>query len=117
MSFAECVGLKLSLGDCVGVESNGEGRVGPLCADAMDSRLNYGDYEGMVTSEIRALRQERGLDVDRKWDIWQDGCERGEYVAPFHKHHHSTAIAVSVGRDMLTKGQDLRRSSRSAWML
>ncbi|EED16764.1 phosphoglycerate mutase, putative [Talaromyces stipitatus ATCC 10500] len=38
----------------------------------------YGEYEGMVTSQIRALRKEHGLDNERPWDIWQDGCEGGE---------------------------------------
>ncbi|KAK4950513.1 hypothetical protein LTR66_013962, partial [Elasticomyces elasticus] len=35
----------------------------------------YGDYEGLLTHEIRALREERGLDKERPWDIWRDGCE------------------------------------------
>lgn len=39
---------------------------------------DYGDYEGLVVNEIRALRKERGLDQDREWDIWKDGCEGGE---------------------------------------
>ena len=43
---------------------------------------DYGDYEGLVVNEIRALRKERGLDQDREWDIWKDGCEGGEYVCP-----------------------------------
>ncbi|QGA20525.1 hypothetical protein EYB26_008230 [Talaromyces marneffei] len=38
----------------------------------------YGEYEGMVTSQIRALRKEHGLDTERPWDIWRDGCEGGE---------------------------------------
>ncbi|OKL59314.1 hypothetical protein UA08_05376 [Talaromyces atroroseus] len=38
----------------------------------------YGEYEGMVTSQIRALRKEHGLDSERPWDIWRDGCEGGE---------------------------------------
>lgn len=41
---------------------------------------DYGDYEGLVTKEIRALRKERGLDGESAWDIWRDGCEGGEYV-------------------------------------
>ncbi|KAJ5156235.1 phosphoglycerate mutase family protein [Penicillium capsulatum] len=39
---------------------------------------NYGLYEGLVTSEIRTLRKEHGLDTDQPWDIWRDGCEHGE---------------------------------------
>ncbi|KAI4625531.1 hypothetical protein J4E80_002663 [Alternaria sp. BMP 0032] len=37
---------------------------------------DYGDYEGRVTSEIKADREKRGLGSD--WDIWRDGCEGGE---------------------------------------
>ncbi|KAI5928117.1 phosphoglycerate mutase [Camillea tinctor] len=39
---------------------------------------DYGDYEGLVVSEIRACRKEKGLDGERAWDIWRDGCEGGE---------------------------------------
>ncbi|PWY74486.1 phosphoglycerate mutase family protein [Aspergillus sclerotioniger CBS 115572] len=38
----------------------------------------YGLYEGMLTKDIRALRKEHGLDTERAWDIWADGCEEGE---------------------------------------
>jgi len=40
----------------------------------------YGDYEGKLTSEIRAMRKSQGLDRERPWDIWVDGCtgEGGE---------------------------------------
>ncbi|MCJ1379041.1 hypothetical protein MMC17_002140 [Xylographa soralifera] len=39
---------------------------------------NYGDYEGLKDQEIRISRKTRGLDLERKWDIWSDGCEGGE---------------------------------------
>ncbi|KAL8687742.1 MAG: hypothetical protein Q9218_006174 [Villophora microphyllina] len=39
---------------------------------------DYGDYEGVVPKEIRSRRKERGLDTERAWDIWVDGCEGGE---------------------------------------
>ncbi|KAL8953795.1 MAG: hypothetical protein Q9222_000360 [Ikaeria aurantiellina] len=39
---------------------------------------NYGAYEGMVTHQIHARRQEQGLDAHRPWNIWTDGCEGGE---------------------------------------
>ena len=42
------------------------------------SEWNYGLYEGLLTREIRALRKEHGLDTERPWDIWRDGCESGE---------------------------------------
>lgn len=38
----------------------------------------YGAYEGLLTAQIRAARKERGLDADRPWNIWADGCEDGE---------------------------------------
>ena len=41
----------------------------------------YGAYEGLLTAQIRAGRKERGLDVDRPWNIWVDGCEGGELAA------------------------------------
>ncbi|KAL8674794.1 MAG: hypothetical protein Q9168_000775 [Polycauliona sp. 1 TL-2023] len=39
---------------------------------------NYGDYEGLVVGEIRTRRKEKGLDKEREWNIWRDGCEGGE---------------------------------------
>ncbi|PYH47090.1 phosphoglycerate mutase [Aspergillus saccharolyticus JOP 1030-1] len=51
---------------------------------ANDERLaewGYGLYEGLLTKEIRALRKEHGLDGEREWDIWRDGCEGGESPA------------------------------------
>lgn len=42
----------------------------------------YGDYEGLLTGEIRALRKERGHDTDRPWDIWRDGCEGANSESP-----------------------------------
>lgn len=41
---------------------------------------DYGNYEGLREEEIRTLRKTRGLDQEREWDIWRDGCEGGEYV-------------------------------------
>lgn len=35
----------------------------------------YGDYEGLMTHQIQELRKSRGLDQERPWDIWRDGCE------------------------------------------
>ena len=42
---------------------------------------DYGLYEGLHPHEIRATRKERGLDTERPWDIWHDGCEGGETAA------------------------------------
>ncbi|OAL29525.1 hypothetical protein AYO20_09165 [Fonsecaea nubica] len=35
----------------------------------------YGDYEGLLQPQIEELRKSRGLDRERPWDIWRDGCE------------------------------------------
>lgn len=37
---------------------------------------DYGSYEGLTSSEIRASRASRNLPPN--WDIWRDGCEDGE---------------------------------------
>jgi len=39
---------------------------------------DYGIYEGKYDHEIRAMRREKGLDKERPWDLWRDGCEGGE---------------------------------------
>lgn len=38
----------------------------------------YGAYEGLLTNQIRQRRKAQGLDEQRPWDIWIDGCEDGE---------------------------------------
>jgi broad specificity phosphatase PhoE len=55
-----------------------EGIKGKLTYTEDIAEWNYGDYEGLKNSEIRSLRQERGHDKERRWDIWTDGCEGGE---------------------------------------
>lgn len=50
-------------------------------AVAEDNNLReweYGDYEGLLTSQILDLRKQRGLDKDQEWNIWGYGCEGGE---------------------------------------
>ncbi|EPE09487.1 phosphoglycerate mutase [Ophiostoma piceae UAMH 11346] len=39
---------------------------------------DYGDYEGLKVGEIRELRHSKGLDKERPWNVWADGCEGGE---------------------------------------
>ncbi|MCJ1343303.1 hypothetical protein MMC31_001496 [Peltigera leucophlebia] len=39
---------------------------------------DYGEYEGLLTKEIREKRKQQGLDTERDWDIWRDGCVDGE---------------------------------------
>ncbi|RPB09924.1 phosphoglycerate mutase-like protein [Morchella conica CCBAS932] len=38
----------------------------------------YGRYEGWFPAQIREDRKARGLDKERPFDIWRDGCEDGE---------------------------------------
>ena len=35
----------------------------------------YGDYEGLFPHEIKGLRDSKGLDAGREWDIWRDGTD------------------------------------------
>ncbi|EMF14388.1 phosphoglycerate mutase-like protein [Sphaerulina musiva SO2202] len=42
---------------------------------------DYGEYEGLKPAEIRSKRKEQGLDTERPWDIWTDGCAGGESPA------------------------------------
>ncbi|KAK5270230.1 hypothetical protein LTR99_005614 [Exophiala xenobiotica] len=42
----------------------------------------YGDYEGLLTEQIRELRSSRGLDTTRPWQIMRDGCEGPGGEAP-----------------------------------
>ncbi|KAI9786399.1 MAG: hypothetical protein M1839_006859 [Geoglossum umbratile] len=40
---------------------------------------DYGDYEGLTSPQIRALRASKGIvGKGARWDIWRDGCEGGE---------------------------------------
>jgi sedoheptulose-bisphosphatase len=42
---------------------------------------DYGLYEGILPSQAKAGRKERGLDREKSWNIWVDGCEEGESPA------------------------------------
>lgn len=70
----------------------------------------YGDYEGLLTSEIIDLRKSRGLDKERPWMIWRDGCENGETtqqvglrlsramarIQNLHREHQAKGIASDI---------------------
>ena len=60
---------------------------------------DYGLYEGKLTHEIKSLRHAHGLDQERPWDIWRDGCEEGE-----------TAEQVTMRLDnLITKIRDIHQ--------
>jgi broad specificity phosphatase PhoE len=52
-------------------ELAGFGDVLAFDADLME--VDYGDYEGRTTAEIRRARPD--------WDLWRDGCPGGETIA------------------------------------
>ena len=60
------------------------GGEGPKEITAELCEWEYGLYEGLLTKQIREARKGRGLDKEKEWDIWRDGCEEGEYVFFHH---------------------------------
>lgn len=50
----------------------------PVTIDEDLREWEYGDYEGLLTSQIIELRKSRGLEKAADWTIWADGCENGE---------------------------------------
>lgn len=61
----------------------------PVTGDATETTIqitsnlaewNYGEYEGLTTDQIWAKRKQAGLDKERPWSVWEDGCPGGEYV-------------------------------------
>ena len=67
--------LDILLGD---VERGALMKSGKVTVTEDIAEWDYGDYEGLLTKEIRARRKEKGLDKEKPWDIWVDGCEGGE---------------------------------------
>ena len=66
---------KLLLGEHTLEELKREGKV----ATREEIReWQYGRYEGWLTKDIKRDRKGRGLDKDREWDVWRDGCEDGD---------------------------------------
>lgn len=58
---------------------------------------DYGNYEGMTTPEINALRKSQGLDKNRPWSIWEDGCEGGE--SPDQVTHRLDSLICRIKDD------------------
>ena len=67
--------LDILLGD---VERDALMKSGKVTVTEDIAEWDYGDYEGLLTKEIRARRKGKGLDKEKPWDIWVDGCEGGE---------------------------------------
>ncbi|KAL7268505.1 hypothetical protein RUND412_008866 [Rhizina undulata] len=65
----------LFLPDETRAEFEAEGKV--TITEAL-SEWGYGRYEGMFPAQIREDRKQRGLDKERPFDIWRDGCEDRE---------------------------------------
>ena len=65
---------------------------------------DYGDYEGITSTQIRAQRETEG--IPGRWDIWKDGCPGGEYpadittrldriIAQIREQYHSPALEAA----------------------
>ena len=67
--------LNILLGDSLKAQLENEGKI--TITDEI-AEWDYGDYEGLVPKAIRERRKERGLDREKPWDKWVDGCEGGE---------------------------------------
>jgi broad specificity phosphatase PhoE len=57
---------------------------------------HYGAYEGLTDQEIRDVRRNKGLDQHKKWSIWSDGCEGGEYVTIASTRFITNALKVKA---------------------
>ncbi|KAF7118364.1 hypothetical protein CNMCM5793_007878 [Aspergillus hiratsukae] len=66
---------------------------------------NYGEYEGLTTDQIWAKRKQAGLDKERPWSVWEDGCPGGE-----------SPQQVSDRLDQLiAEMRDILKSTAAAW--
>ena len=65
----------------------------------------YGAYEGVTPTDIRKQRKEKGLDTERPWDIWHDGCEDGE---------SPTEVATRLD-ELIAKIKQLQAPSMDGW--
>ena len=68
---------------------------------------NYGDYEGLTDPEIRDSRKREGLDHERDWDIWTDGCKGGEYAVPWSGV--ASRLLLTLSRSAQQVGERLDR--------
>ncbi|KAF2838006.1 phosphoglycerate mutase-like protein [Patellaria atrata CBS 101060] len=63
--------FELLFGNCTGLDREN------VTVTEDIAEWDYGAYEGMKVEDIREGRKQKGLDVEREWDIWRDGCEEG----------------------------------------
>lgn len=68
---------------------------------------DYGEYEGLKSSEIREQRKQKG---EGPWDIWRDGCPGGEspgdvtrrldaLIAEIRGKYHSKCLGVTTSEN------------------
>ena len=76
---------------------------------------DYGDYEGITSSEIRAQRAAQGLSAN--WDIWRDGCPSGEspadiverldkLIAEIRRDWHEPVMGKGEGEGEVEEGRN-----------
>lgn len=86
---------KLLLGEHTLKQLHGEGKV----ATREEIReWQYGRYEGWLTRDIRRDRKERGLDQEREWDVWRDGCEDGEGEGEIAKGEVPSEVTARIDK-------------------
>lgn len=86
--------FELLLGDTQSKELVEQGKV-TFTEDLLE--WDYGEYDGFKSGEIRARRKEKGLDKERPWNQWVDGCEGGEYVSNLVKVFYQIEPVVING--------------------
>lgn len=65
----------------------------------------YGDYEGLLTSQIKELRKKRNLPSEN-WTIWEYGCENGEtYVEVTKRIDILIKKIQNIHNEYLKKGE------------
>ena len=75
---------------------------------------SYGEYEGMLTGEIRKYRREKGLDDSerkegRQWDLWQDGATGEGAEGPEDVQRRVDSVireVVDLQRPWLKEGEE-----------
>ena len=72
---------------------------------------NYGDYEGLLTKEIKALRKARGRDQEREWDIWRDGTEGRGSEGP---EEVSERVDSIIGKITELQGKGMKEGNQSS---